>query len=199
MNQKDIETALLGQQEELETLRNQTLVHRIEEEKIDLQSHLAQVVIGVRRSGKSTLCFNALEKSGVKYGYVNFDDERLEGLQREDLDKVLEVLYKVYGTVEHLFFDEIQNVEAWPLFVNRLLRQGLHIVLTGSNAKLLSGELATHLTGRHHRIELFPFSFVDWCHIHAVELAPLTTKRRGLLARAFDEYLHTGGFPELLT
>ena len=105
-------------------------------------------MIGVRRSGKSTLCYNALTRKGVKYAYVNFDDERLINLTSSDLNDVLEVLYKIYGDFNYLFIDEIQNIPEWYLFVNRLLRRQMHVVITGSNAKLLSGELATHLTGR---------------------------------------------------
>ena len=103
------------------------------------------------------------ESSGVRYADVNFDDERLKGLGSEDLNQVLEVLYKVYGDFSHLFLDEIQDVEGWHLFVNRLLRKQMRVVVTGSNAKLLSSELATHLTGRHSAIALFPFSFAECC------------------------------------
>lgn len=198
MKQDLIETVLLEQQDELEVLRERTLVHRSEETLINLKSKLAQVVVGVRRSGKSTLCFNALESAKVNYAYANFDDERFFSLRAEDLDTVLATLYRIYGQFDYLFLDEIQNVDAWPLFVNRLLRQDLHIVLTGSNAKLLSSELATHLTGRHHKIELYPFSFTDWCTIKGVNFTRMTTKNRGLLQKAYDEYMRTGGFPELL-
>lgn len=198
MKQVLIETVLLEQQDELDVLRGRKLVHRSEEKLINFNSSLAQVVVGVRRSGKSTLCFNALESAKVKYAYVNFDDERFFNMKAEDLDNVLATLYRIYGRFDCLFMDEIQNVEAWPLFVNRLLRQGLHIVLTGSNAKLLSSELATHLTGRHHKIELYPFSFVDWCKIKDVNFTRMTTKNRGLLEKVYDEYMRKGGFPELL-
>lgn len=198
MNQSIIEQVLLDQQDELSAMHDEALVSRPQESLINLDSKLAQVVIGVRRSGKSTLCFNALEKASVRYAYVNFDDERLGALQTEDLDKVLESLYRIYGKFDYLFLDEIQNVDGWPLFVNRLLRQRLHLIITGSNAKLLSSELATHLTGRHHTIELFPFSFREWCDAKNVEYNKLTTRNRGLLGKAFDEYLRTGGFPELI-
>ena len=169
MKLADIEKVLLEQQDELEALEGEVLIHRPEEDLINLKSKLAQVVIGVRRSGKSTLCFNALRTAGVHYAYANFDDERLADLETEDLDNVLQTLYKIYGKFEYLFLDEIQNVDGWPLFVNRLLRQKIHILITGSNAKLLSSELASHLTGRHHKIELFPFSFKDWCTIKELE------------------------------
>lgn len=199
MTLTEIEKVLLEQQDELATLSNEILIHRPEENLINLKSKLAQVVIGVRRSGKSTLCFNALRRAGVHFAYVNFDDERLDSLKTEDLDDVLQMLYKAYGKFDYLFLDEIQNVDGWPLFVNRLLRQGLHILLTGSNAKLLSTELASHLTGRHHKIELFPFSFRDWCIMKEVDYSRLTTKNRGLLSKAYEEYFHQGGFPELMS
>ena len=195
----DIEKVLLEQQDELEALEGEVLIHRPEEDLINLKSKLAQVVIGVRRSGKSTLCFNALRKAGVHYAYANFDDERLEELETQDLDNVLQTLYKIYGKFDYLFLDEIQNIDGWPLFVNRLLRQRIHIIITGSNAKLLSTELATHLTGRHHKIELFPFSFKDWCSIKAVDYTRLTTKNKGLLSKAYEEYFRQGGFPELVS
>ena len=199
MKISDIEKVLLEQQDELEALEGEVLIHRPEEDLINLNSKLAQVVIGVRRSGKSTLCFNALRKAGVHYAYANFDDERLEELETQDLDNVLQTLYKIYGKFDYLFLDEIQNIDGWPLFVNRLLRQRIHIIITGSNAKLLSTELATHLTGRHHKIELFPFSFKDWCSIKEVDYTRLTTKNKGLLSKAYEEYFHQGGFPELIS
>ena len=198
MDVRELERVLLDQKEELEVFRNKSFCNRAEEDLIDLDSNLAQVVIGVRRSGKSTLCFNALEKSKVSYAYVNFDDENLYDLTAKDMNDILQVLYSIYGDFTHLFLDEIQNIEGWHLFVNRMLRKGIHILLTGSNSKLLSGELASHLTGRHHTIELLPFSFKDWCSYNGIAIAPLTTKNIGLLIGAFDKYLRQGGFPELL-
>ena len=199
MELANIEKVLLEQQDELVALESETLIHRPEEDLINLNSKLAQVVIGVRRSGKSTLCFNALRKVGVHYAYANFDDERLKDIETKDLDNVLQSLYKIYGEFEYLFLDEIQNIDGWPLFVNRLLRQRIHLLITGSNAKLLSTELASHLTGRHHKIELFPFSFKDWCVINDLDYARLTTKNRGLLSKAYEDYFCQGGFPELLS
>ncbi|MCD8291670.1 MAG: ATP-binding protein [Prevotella sp.] len=198
MDIRILERALLDQRSDLETLKKERFCHRMEEKLINMKSNLAQVVIGVRRSGKSTLCLNALERSKVKYAYVNFDDDRIDGLELSDLDNVLEVLYKIYGKFTHLFLDEIQNIEGWHLFANRMLRKKIHLVLTGSNSRLLGGELASHLTGRHHTIELLPFSFVDFCNYKKIETGPLTTKNRGLLAAAFDEYVKQGGFPELM-
>ena len=193
-----IEQVLTEQRQELQALQDVDFCSRREEDEIDLDSRLAQVVIGVRRSGKSTLCYNALKSKNVNFAYVNFDDERFEDMQTSDLNTVLEVLYKIYGDFKYLFLDEIQNIEGWHLFVNRLLRQRMHIIVTGSNAKLLSGELATHLTGRNNQIELFPFSFADWCYCKGVDVKSLTTKAEAERRAAFDDYLRQGGFPELL-
>lgn len=198
VDKRIIEQVLLEQYEELVALQGVTLCTRKEEEQVELDSNLAQVVIGVRRSGKSTLCYNVLKSHNDKFAYVNFDDERFDELQTSDLNTVLEVLYKIYGDFKYLFLDEIQNIDGWHLFVNRLLRQRMHIIVTGSNAKLLSGELATHLTGRNNQIELYPFSFAEWCSCKGVDVKSKTTKAEALRRAAFDEYLKQGGFPELL-
>lgn len=198
VDKRIIEQVLSEQHEEVISLQDITLCPRGEETQVDLDSNLAQVIIGVRRSGKSTLCYNVLKSNNEKFAYVNFDDERFGVLQTSDLNTVLEVLYKIYGDFKYLFLDEIQNIEGWHLFVNRLLRQHMHIIVTGSNAKLLSGELATHLTGRNDQIELYPFSFAEWCTCKGVDTNSMTTKAEALRRAAFDEYLKQGGFPELL-
>lgn len=197
MDKRVLETILADQAEELALKKKLRFCQRKEEDLIDLKSTQAQVVIGVRRSGKSTLCYNALTRKGIKFAYVNFDDERLINLQGEDLNDVLEVLYKINGDFDHLFIDEIQNIPEWYLFVNRLLRKQMHVIITGSNAKLLSGELATHLTGRHHAISLYPFSFAEYCEAKNVDGSSRTTKAIAARRAAFDEYMHQGGFPEL--
>ena len=158
---KDLKRILSNQKAELDLVDLEALCSRKEEQEIQLNSKLAQIVIGVRRSGKSTLCMKVLMQSGVHFAYVNFDDERLQKVGVEELDVILQELYAIYGSFTHLFLDEVQNIDGWHLFVNRLLRQGIKLVLTGSNANLLSGELSTHLTGRYHQIELYPFSFSE--------------------------------------
>ncbi|MCM1451162.1 MAG: ATP-binding protein [Clostridium sp.] len=189
---------LRDQREELAAHRSELFCERVEESMIKLESKKAQVVIGVRRSGKSTLCLNALNKANVKFAYVNFDDERLVNLSADDLNDVLKCLYQIYGDFTHLFLDEAQNIEGWHLFVNRLLRKGMKIIITGSNAKLLSSELSTYLTGRYNEIELFPFSFREFCEMKRVETTELSTKTDAMLRRAFDEYIMVGGFPEIV-
>ena len=199
MDRRMLEEVLSDQKNEMEKLMQTDFVYRREEELVHLDSRMAQVVIGVRRSGKSTLCCNVLKKSKVNFAYANFDDERLFNLSSSDLNDVLEVLYKINGDFEHLFIDEIQNIDGWFLFVNRLLRNGMHILITGSNAKLLSGELATHLTGRHTQIELFPFSFSEYCDFFGVDKTSAATKQTAFRRAAFDDYMKTGGFPEMLS
>lgn len=82
-----------------------------------------------------------LRQKGIDFAYVNFDDDRREDMKASDLDHLLEALYMTYGEFKYLFLDEIQNIEGWPLFVNRLLRQKMHLFITGSNSKLLSKEI----------------------------------------------------------
>ena len=197
-DEKIIFQVLTEQKEYIRSYSPKKWVHRREEELFEFDSTLAQVVIGVRRSGKSTICHKVLLEHGVKYGYANFDDDRLAKLQTEDLNTVLSCLYQIYGSdFQYLFLDEIQNVDGWYLFVNRLLRTNLHVFVTGSNAKLLSGELATHLTGRYNEIHLYPFSFSEYCEFHQIDQHSVTTKADAERKRAFMEYINTGGFPEM--
>lgn len=196
---KNLQRILESQREELTILDVNSLCNRKEENEIHLDSPLAQVVIGVRRSGKSTICQKVLLQSQILFGYVNFDDERLAKANSDDLDDVLQVLYSIYGPFTHLLLDEIQNVRDWPLFVNRLLRQRIHLIMTGSNANLLSSELATHLTGRYHQIELFPFSFSEYCYMKGVDTQSSSVRALGLKQNALNQYIMHGGFPELMS
>ena len=154
MDKRALEVILTDQKAEIDNWSSEYLCSRYEERLVDLNSPQAQVVIGVRRSGKSTLCLQTLAEAGVVFAYVDFDDERLVDIEANQLNDILEVLYKIYGDFKYIFLDEIQNIKQWPLFVNRLLRTKMHVVLTGSNAKLLSNDLATHLSGRSSEIAL---------------------------------------------
>jgi len=199
MNLLQIQQIIADQKDILSDLMARKTCARAEEADVDLKtSKLAQVVTGVRRSGKSTLCLNVLKSTGKPFGYVNFDDERLASLTGEDLDTVFTACLKVYGTFDTLFLDEPQNVPAWSLFVNRLLRKGLHILVTGSNSNLLGGELATHMTGRYREIRLLPFSFHEYCVFRGVDVTSLSTLARAQRSSAFDEYLKCGAFPEVV-
>lgn len=158
---------------------------------------IIKVVMGIRRCGKSVFAYQLFKDK--YFAFLNFDDERLAGLTHHDLNTVLKTIHEVYGDCRYFIFDEIQNVPHWELFATRLHRQGYNLLITGSNAKLLSRELSTHLTGRHIRLELFPFSFREYLHYHNIEWQDLmSTKSEGIIRQKFDEYLQYGGFPETL-
>ena len=198
VEEKIILQVLSEQRDEKNSFDTASWVARMEESLLELDSQLAQIVIGVRRSGKSTLCHKVLIEHNINYAYANFDDDRLASMKTEDLNTLLSCIYQIYGTdIKYLFLDEIQNVEGWHLFVNRLLRNKIRIIATGSNAKLLSGELATHLTGRYNEIRLFPFSFSEYCHFHHIDIKSITTKAAAERQQAFAQYMIDGGFPEL--
>ena len=196
--EKKILQVIAEQKEYIKELHIEKLVSRKEENLFEFDSSLAQVVIGVRRSGKSTICHKVLIEKNIEYAYVNFDDDRMSDVKTEDLNTVLSCIYQVYGSdIQYLFIDEIQNVDGWYLFVNRLLRTNIKVFVTGSNAKLLSGELATHLTGRYNEIRLYPFSFSEYCDFHKIDTQSITTKADAERKRAFVEYVNDGGFPEI--
>ena len=197
MNIQKLQSILSDQHDELSANDYSEFCSRQEASQLDLKSNRAQVVIGVRRCGKSTLCEMFLKQKEIEFAYVNFDDDRLKDLQISDLDNLLEALYIKYGEFKYLFLDEIQNIDGWPLFVSRLLRQKIHLFITGSNSKLLSKELSTHLTGRNNKVELYPFSFSEYCAITKTDTTSLSTKAKGLRKSSLQKYLLQGGFPEL--
>ena len=117
------------------------------------------IISGLRRAGKSTIQrMLQLELAKSDY-YFNFDDERLVQFQVKDFQMLLEVLIELFGDQSTFYFDEIQNIEGWERFTRRLYEQGKKIYITGSNARLLSKELGTHLTGRYIQLEVYPLSF----------------------------------------
>ena len=161
-----------------------------------IDNDLIKVTMGVRRSGKST--FTHMLLSDRDYAYVNFDDERLSTIGRMDLNNVLEALYEHYGDFEYLLIDEVQNIEGWELFVNRLQRSGIKVFVTGSNANLLGKELATHLTGRVLPIEMLPFSFHEFNIWNSIDCNDISTSGKARLKRSLQEYMRIGGFPEVV-
>jgi uncharacterized protein len=175
------------------------LIHR----DIKLEKYIAtrQIVIisGIRRCGKSSLMFLIKEKMNLKdqeYCYFNFDDERIIA-DVSILEDIYNLHIEVYGQEPVLFLDEIQNVDNWEKFVNRMYEQGIKVFVTGSNAKLLSSEISTSLTGRNKLIELFPFSFSEYLRFigNKYDLNRLTAKSKSLLLKDFNNYFETGGFP----
>ena len=154
---------------------------------IDVRLPHAVIISGARRCGKSTLLRQLMRKTKSFY-YFNFEDPRAAGFELADFQKLGDVFSGVYGKAEHYFFDELQNVPKWELFVRSMLDKKKRFVITGSNSSMLSRELGSRLTGRHLRRELFPFSFR--------EMLAFTGKKAGI--NSFEEYLQNGGFPEYL-
>lgn len=163
-----------------------------------LDSNLIKVVLGPRRAGKSV--FSLMLLKDRPFMYFNFDDEVLASVGGIATDDLMKKLHAAYGNVKTILFDEIQNLPNWELFVNRLHREGYNLVLTGSNARMLSKELATHLTGRHMPIEILPFDFNEFLRAKNFTLDSQygsLPQKRGELLKLMEEYLVNGGFPEV--
>lgn len=170
---------------------------------IDLKKYIetGQIVIisGIRRCGKSSLLFlikQEMKLDESEYCYFNFDDERIT-TDISILEKIYNIHLEIYGKEPVLFLDEIQNIEAWEKFVNRIYEQGAKIFVTGSNANLLSSEISTSLTGRNKLIELFPFSFNENLRFkgNKYNLDRITSKTKPLIIKDFNHYFKIGGFP----
>ena len=183
-----IKDILLAQKQELEGRFREPYIEReVHSDKLDYP--LIKVIIGPRRAGKSSFALHFLNKQ-KKFGYVNFDDEQL--IEIKEYDAILEAMNTVYDNPTYVLFDEIQNLPKWELFVNRLQRRGINLILTGSNSNLLSRELATHLTGRHLLISIFPFSFKEYLSRNKAALTSHQTQEQ------LEAFLITGGYPEPL-
>jgi hypothetical protein len=131
--------------------------------------------------------------------YMNFEDERLEDFGTEDFNRLLECHQEMYGKRPMLFLDEIQNIDGWHKFARRMADSKYTIIITGSNAKMLSGEINTTLGGRFMTAEVYPYSFKEFLSVHKVpvsDLVILSTEERAKVVRLFDEYLHYGGLPD---
>lgn len=200
MQKSLLKTIISKQKTEKDTLLSVPYVERARAEKGKkwVSSDLIKVVLGPRRAGKSV--FSLMLLKDREFAYFNFDDPALVG-EKLDLYELMDELRLVYGDTKYVLFDEIQNLPGWELFANRLHRQGYNVVLTGSNANLLSMELATHLTGRHFPIEILPFDFNEFLRAKKfaidAELESLPQKR-GELLKLMEEYLINGGFPEVV-
>ncbi|MDP2943953.1 MAG: ATP-binding protein [bacterium] len=195
---KDIVSSQKQQKEQLLTL---SYIDRTKKPfgKKWLDSNLIKVVLGPRRAGKSV--FSLMLLKDRPFMYFNFDDEVLSSIGGVSTDELMKELHAAYGgDVKTILFDEIQNLPGWELFANRLHRIGYNLVLTGSNARLLSKELATHLTGRHMPIEILPFDFSEFLRAKKFQIDAeysALPQQRGELLNLMENYLLNGGFPEV--
>jgi len=153
----------------------------------------ALVLTGIRRSGKSMSAI--LLTGGRQYVYLNFDDPSLEGMRQSDFQSVKEAFLSINPNPEYIILDEIQNINGWELFVSRL-RETNKVIVTGSNATLMSDELATRLTGRYISFNVFPFSFEEFLSYNDFMPDVNLTKDISRTKELLDKYIKEGGFPE---
>ena len=162
-------------------------IEREDTNKIELNAPFAIVLSGIRRCGKSTILRQLMKKVKGFY-YFNFEDSRAADFDVKDFEKLDQIFHEEYKDQIYYFFDEIQNIVQWEIFVRRLVDLKKSVIITGSNASLLSKELGTKLTGRHLDYEIFPFSFKEFLKIN----------KKGASINSFEEYLNEGGFPDYL-
>ena len=189
-----------NQKEQKEQLLGLAYIQRTKEPFAQkwLDSDLIKVILGPRRAGKSV--FSLVLLKDRPFMYFNFDDEVIASNGGIDTNELMKELHGEYGPVKTILFDEIQNLPNWELFVNRLHREGYNLVLTGSNAHLLSKELATHLTGRHMPIEILPFNFEEFLRAKKFDTNSeyrMLPKNHGELLNLMENYMVNGGFPEV--
>ena len=191
-----MKTIVLNQRKERdELLSRQYLTRRSNHvEDMLLNSHLIKLITGPRRVGKSTLALLMLRNKN--FAYLNFDSQQL--LDAWDANLVMRMLDDVYPGYDYLLLDEVQNLEGWDMWVSELYRIGKNLVITGSNAKMLSSEMATVLTGKYLQVEMLPFSleeFFDWNKLELHNLKPEQDAECKVLT---DDYMRNGGYPEVV-
>lgn len=185
--------------EQLGMSRNLGIVRSIDPTLVTCPEIL--VLTGVRRCGKSTLMQQIRAQREDKDYFISFDDDRLLHFTSDDFQLLYDVFVEEFGVQHTFYFDEIQMIDGWERFVGRLYKQGDKVVVTGSNAKMLSRELGTMLTGRHVTQEVFPFSFKEYLGLRSMSYQKsdfYTTEGRAFLTNAQDQYLKEGGFPQYL-
>lgn len=185
---------------------NQKEVERYEVEarSLRLDDFPCRVLVGVRRAGKSFMLYRHLQQllaAGHRWDemlYLNFEDERLDDFTADDFNRLLECHQELYGKRPMLFLDEIQNIDGWHKFARRMADSQYSIIITGSNAKMLSGEISTTLGGRYLVAEVYPYSFREFLAVHRIptdEASQIGTESRARIVRCFNEYLQFGGLP----
>ncbi len=188
---EEIKRILLDQESFLnDKLRKERIITRHYNYSITYNN--AYLITGPRRAGKSI--FTVQLTKGKEILRVDFDDERLSGIKANELNKFLEAGYQIKKKIEVIILDEIQNVKGWELFVSRI-REIYPVIVTGSNARLMSSEMATYLTGRHMDFLVFPFSFKEYLRYKDVKVEE-TTRGIARLKEELRNYLQQGGFPE---
>ncbi len=164
------------------------------------------VLVGIRQAGKSYMLYQRA-KQFLKQGhdiseivYVNFDDERLLGMTADDFDLILQAYGSLYPHKPILFFDEIQNIGGWENFARRLANQKYRVFISGSNAKMLSHDIATTLGARYFDAKIYPYSFKEFLGAQNIVLEDgwIYGKTKNLVLQMFEVYFRWGGFPELL-
>lgn len=191
-----MKTIIQNQRKERDELMSRTYLTRRSNQDADvlLSSRLIKLITGPRRVGKSTQALLMLRDKN--FAYLNFDSQSL--LEAWDANLVMRMLDDVYPGYEYLLLDEVQNLDAWDLWVSELFRMGKNLVITGSNARMLSSEMATVLTGKYLQVEMLPFSldeFFDWNKLDLRVLQPEQKMEATVLA---DDYLRNGGYPEVV-
>ncbi|MBP5647589.1 MAG: ATP-binding protein [Bacteroidaceae bacterium] len=189
-----MKTIILNQRKERdELLSRQYLTRRnCQDTELLLGSHLIKLITGPRRVGKSTQALLLLRDRN--FAYLNFDSQPL--LDAWDANLVIRMLDDVYPGYEYLLLDEVQNLDGWDLWVSELYRLGKNLVITGSNAKMLSSEMATVLTGKFIQIEMLPFSIEEFFDWNKIELNKPKAGQETDVTVLTDDYLRNGGYPE---
>ena len=191
-----MKTIVLNQRKERDELLSRPYLTRRSNQDTDLllNSHLIKLITGPRRVGKSTQALLMLRNKN--FAYLNFDSQQL--LDAWDANLVMRMLDDVYPGYDYLLLDEVQNLEGWDMWVSELYRIGKNLVITGSNAKMLSSEMATVLTGKYLQVEMLPFSleeFFDWNKLELHNLKPEQDAECKVLT---DDYMRNGGYPEVV-
>ena len=171
---------------------------------INIQPNFNYIFVGLRRAGKSYFLFQCIQdllKAGHSIDeilYFNFEDDRLDGIELSDLDQMLQCYVEMFSYKPFIFLDEIQNVEGWEKFARRLADNKYSVYITGSNAKMLSKEMATVLGGRFLVQNVFPFSFEEYLSLNNIKIDAVSIIRdKNKIVREFETYFYNGGLPEL--
>lgn len=197
---KDLLKQIILEQQEILHAPNKRYVQRYIADEW-LQTSEILIISGIRRCGKSVLMQQIRDRLVEKDFFFNFDDERLANFKLDDFQKLHECFVELFGEQHTYYFDEIQNIEGWERFVRRLYNAGNKIVITGSNARMLSRELGTHLTGRYIQVEIYPFSFQEYLAMNEIPVNAktlYTTTGRATMVKSFVKYMECGGFPKFL-